>query len=125
MTIKSRVVAVAAAAAVASTGAIVTTAPAAEAKGNPPTITRKEFRKIKKGMSPAQVKRIVGSMGRVESAYWSSGPYSDSIVTRTFKVAKPFNKYSSVSVTFENNPRFNEKPGPMRVTSKYAFWIRN
>jgi hypothetical protein len=63
--------------AVAAPLAVISTAPA-NAAGNPPCITRAEFRKIHNGMSLTQVRRIVGGTGRVSL---SSPP----IVIRDFK----------------------------------------
>lgn len=123
---KKKVAAVAISALMATTGlAVAVNAPAQAAPKNPPTITRAEFKRIKKGMTPSQVYRIVGSWGKITSRTSMSGAYGFSSHTREFKVAKPYNKYSSVWVDFSNNPNLNKKPGKVVVATKYAFWMRN
>ena len=62
-TIKKFLVSLAATTTLAAPLALVATP--AEAAGNPPCMTRAEFRKIHKGMTVTQVKRIVGSAGRI------------------------------------------------------------
>jgi len=64
-------------------GVLAGVAPSASAAGNPGCITRSEFRRVKNGMTLTQVKRIVGSAGRVSL---SSPP----IVIRDFTTCTRF-----------------------------------
>jgi hypothetical protein len=61
---KFRTIAAAALTAAALTVGTTTVAPPAQA-ANPGCMSRAEYQKIKKGMSPTKVKRIVGSAGRL------------------------------------------------------------
>jgi hypothetical protein len=69
-------------AALSLVGSVAVASPASAA-GNPGCITRTEFRRIHNGMTLTQVKRIVGSGGRVSL---SSPP----IVIRDFKTCTRF-----------------------------------
>jgi hypothetical protein len=81
---------IAAALVAATLGTGVLAASPASAGSNPGCITRTEFRRIKNGMTLTQVKRIVGSGGRVSL---SSPP----IVIRDFRTCTRFHVSS---VTF-------------------------
>lgn len=109
-------------------GSVVGAASTADAstvarKHNPGCITKKEFHRVHKGMSMNKVRHIVGSLGKVDFRYDSDGYHA---VDRTFRVCRPFNKWSVVSVDFDNlNPRTYNYTAHKHVSSKSAFWSHN
>jgi hypothetical protein len=102
-------------------GTLALAAPPADAARNAPCITKREYRRIHVGQRPARVKRIVGSRGRVSATFQSGGYRS---VTRDFKACRPFNRFSVVSVVFDNRDRKFRRI-PLSVDTKIAFWLHN
>ena len=98
-------------------GMLSATTSAANA-ANPRCITKAEYRAIHKGQSPAKVKRIVGSLGKVSVTSSFDGYKS---VIRDLHACRPFNKYSMASVSFANNKPY----GPLHVDGKTAIWMHN
>lgn len=91
-------------------GGLAAVAAPAEA-ANPRCLSKPEFRKIHKGMSPARVARIVGSPGHV-AASSSSGGYR--FVIRDFKTCT---RYGAASVSFSADPG-----EALSVDGKFVAW---
>ena len=98
--------------------ATLTATSASAANGTPGCATKAEYAKVKKGMSPAKVKKIFGTNGKVTYSYIGSYVFS---LSREYKPCSPFNEMSSVSVDFDKKKR----KAPWKVSGKSAYWIEN
>lgn len=104
----------AAALAVTTSAPLVALAPAAHADaGSPGCVTKAEYRKVKKGMTPTQVKNRFGTNGKITSTFNFDGYRS---LTREYKACG--SKYGSVMVSFDADPR-----KPLRLSYKFGMWI--
>jgi len=88
---KRKIAALAATTAVLTGGTLAATTAPSNAAGNPPSMSRTEFRKIHTGMSKATVFRIVGSKGKVSMA-------STFLTIRQWKTTG--NPYGSATIGF-------------------------
>jgi hypothetical protein len=112
----------AAAAAVLSTALATTAAliPAGSATAEAPSeraagkgcITKKEYRKVKKGMTVAKVRRVTGTNGKQVNKY--ALPGGKFVVGRAYKVCT--SKRGAVGISFTN------QTGTYRVASKAVAW---
>ena len=92
--------------------------PAAAAESDTrPCVTKGEFRQIHKGMKRTRVHAILDTAGR-RDAIASSGGYVSEV--RSYRVCRPFNRYSAVSLSFGKVPG-----GAMRLEAKSAVWMHN
>lgn len=97
--------------AIASVGAATAAAPSdrAASKG---CVSKAEYRKIKKGMTIAKVKRITGTNGKQVSK--TALPGGKFVVGRAYKVCT--SKKGGVGIAFTN------QTGSYKVASKAASW---
>ncbi|MEO9325285.1 hypothetical protein ABFT23_17460 [Nocardioides sp. C4-1] len=97
--------------AVTSSGPASAAAPSDRAAGKG-CVSKAEYRKIKKGMTIAKVKRITGTNGKQVSK--TALPGGKFVVGRAYKVCT--SKKGGVGIAFTN------QTGPYKVASKAAAW---
>jgi hypothetical protein len=97
---------------------VVAVSAPANASGTPGCVTKTEYSKVKKGMSPTRVAQIFGTKGTVSYSYIGTYVFD---LEREYKPCSPFNQMSDVSVDFGKNHRSD----PWKVDGKSAIWIHN
>jgi hypothetical protein len=96
--------------ALALAGVVLAGAPAHAADD---CVSKSEFRAVKKGMTPKQVKREFGTAGKVTSRV-EVAPVV--LVTREYRTCKPYGS-GAVLVSYRS-----EDGAPLAVTGKTAYW---
>jgi len=93
-------------------GSLALATPADAANRTPHCVTKSEYKKIKNGMTLAEVKKTTGITGK-RVAIATSGGYGSQI--RNLKTCSP---YSAVSISLSKKPG-----GAWRVDGKSAVWV--
>ncbi len=86
---------------------VVATSPAAAAQDTPRCVTKKEYRKVHKGMTKKRVHRIFDTRGR-RDAFAQSGGHTAEI--RSYRTCS---RFSAVSISY----------GDGRLDGKSAVWV--
>ncbi|WP_139983444.1 hypothetical protein [Nocardioides litoris] len=95
--------------------ATAASAPQVSERAGQGCVTKAEYRKIKKGMTVAKVKRITGTKGKQVSS--SPLPGGQVVVGRAYKACT--SKRGGVGIAFVGQAG---KPGTLKVGSKSAVW---